>query len=347
MEPKGDIALIGLAVMGQNLILNMNDHGYTVVAYNRTTEKVDQFLANEAKGTKVLGAHSIEEMVRQLKRPRRVMMLVKAGKPVDEFIEQLLPHLEPGDIIIDGGNSYFKDDVRRWRSLREKGIHYVDVGTSGGVWGLERGYCLMIGGEREAVERLGPIFRALAPGTAAAPPTPGRRSATTADQGYLHCGPSGAGHFVKMVHNGIEYGLMAAYAEGLDLLKHADAGLRQRPADAETAPLAHPELYRYELDVAAIAELWRRGSVVSSWLLDLAAAALAESPQLEGFAGRVSDSGEGRWTILAAVEAGVPVHVLSAALFDRFDSRGEADFASRVLSAMRAQFGGHAEPPSS
>jgi 6-phosphogluconate dehydrogenase len=262
---------------------------------------------------------------------------------VDQTLSDLVPHLASGDIVIDGGNSYYHDDIRRAAELQARGIHYVDVGTSGGVFGLERGYCLMIGGEPSVVERLDPIFVALAPGTKAAPPTPGRKSAGTAEHGYLHCGPAGAGHFVKMVHNGIEYGIMAAYAEGLNILHHANAGLHSREADAETTPLRHPEHYQYQLELGEIAELWRRGSVISSWLLDLTARALLESPDLSGFAGRVSDSGEGRWTIAAAVDESVPTPVLSAALYQRFSSRGEGDFANKLLSALRYQFGGHQE----
>ncbi len=343
---QADIGLIGLAVMGENLVLNMESRGHTVAVFNRTVSKVDDFINGKAKGKKIIGTHSIKELVDSLKKPRRVMLMVKAGKAVDDFIDQLIPILEPGDIIIDGGNSYFKDDARRSIALREKQINYVDVGTSGGVFGLERGFCLMIGGEDSVVSRLDPIFDALAPGAEAASPTPGRADArSTAGRGYLHCGPVGAGHFVKMVHNGIEYGLMAAYAEGLNVLKHANAGATDREPDAETAPLRDPEFYRYDIDVAEVAELWRRGSVVSSWLLDLTATALAADPALESFSGRVSDSGEGRWTIAAAVDEGVPVHVLSAALFDRFESRAESEFANRMLSAMRKEFGGHEEKP--
>jgi len=260
------------------------------------------------------------------------------------IIDQVASRLEPGDIVLDGGNSYYLDDLDRAAALRVKGIHYVDVGTSGGVWGLERGFCLMIGGEDDVVRHLDPIFRSIAPGMEAAPRTPGRTGApSSAEHGYLHCGQAGAGHFVKMVHNGIEYGLMAAYGEGLSILKHADAGMQNRAADAETAPLRYPEHYRYQIDVAEVAEVWRRGSVVASWLLDLTASAFRADPELGGFEGRVSDSGEGRWTVLAAVEEGVPAHVLTAALYDRFESRGEALFAGKVLSAMRQEFGGHQE----
>jgi 6-phosphogluconate dehydrogenase len=293
-------------------------------------------------GEGATGADSLQSFVKALKPPRAVWLMVPAAL-VDRAITELSFHLDPDDTLIDGGNSYYHDDIRRARELKADGIHYVDVGTSGGVFGLDRGYCLMIGGERSAVERLEPVFAALAPGVDAAPRTTGGNSNGTAESGYLHCGPAGAGHFVKMVHNGIEYGIMAAYAEGLNILHHAGAGLRDRTADAETTPLRHPEHYQYQLDLPAIAELWRRGSVISSWLLDLTAKALQQSPDLAGYSGRVSDSGEGRWTIAAAVEESVPAPVLSAALFQRFSSRGEADFADKLLSALRYQFGGHRE----
>jgi 6-phosphogluconate dehydrogenase len=290
-----------------------------------------------------IGAPSVDGFLAKLKPPRAIWLMIPAAL-VDTILRDLEPHVADGDIIIDGGNSFYVDDIRRARELKAKGIHYVDVGTSGGVWGLERGYCQMIGGEKEVVTHLDPIFKSLAPGRDTVAPTPGRDAdSSTAAEGYLHCGSSGAGHFVKMIHNGIEYGLMAAYAEGLNVLHHANAGKLERTADAETTPLRNPDHYQYDFNLADIAEVWRRGSVIASWLLDLTAIALSESPQLEGFSGRVSDSGEGRWTINAAVEEGAPVPVLSAALFQRFSSRGEADFANRVLSAMRFQFGGHHE----
>jgi 6-phosphogluconate dehydrogenase len=288
-------------------------------------------------------ASSLEELAGQLDAPRSIWLMVPAGV-VDSVIAELAPHLEAGDTIIDGGNSYYVDDLRRSAELRERGIHFVDVGTSGGVWGLHRGYCLMVGGDEVAVERLQPVLEALAPGVDAVERTPGRDGdPAPEEQGWLNCGPSGAGHFVKMVHNGIEYGIMQAYAEGLNVLKHANVGLHQQEADAETAPLRDPSHYHYELDLPAITEVWRRGSVVASWLLDLTAQALHESPNLDDYAGRVSDSGEGRWTVQAAVEEGVPAPVLAASLFDRFSSRGEADWGNRVLSAMRQAFGGHLE----
>jgi 6-phosphogluconate dehydrogenase len=333
-----ELGMIGLGRMGGNIVRRLLRAGHRCVAYDRHPEPV-QALAREG----AVAATSLEDLVAKLTPPRAVWLMVPAAV-VDGELAALTPRLGVGDIVIDGGNSHYHDDIRRAAELGAKKLHYVDVGTSGGVWGLERGYCLMLGGEEAVVRRLDPIFAALAPGIDAASPTPGReRSAGTADRGYLHCGPSGAGHFVKMVHNGIEYGLMAAYAEGLNILRHADAGLQSRTVDAETTPLRHPELYRYEFDLPQIAEVWRRGSVIASWLLDLTAQALLESPDLADFSGRVSDSGEGRWTLDAAIDESVPAPVLSAALFDRFRSRGEADFADKLLSALRFQFGGHAE----
>jgi len=335
------IGMVGLGRMGANLTRRLMRHGHEVVVQDVNPDAVG-VLAREG-ATPVA---SLDELVIRLAPPRAVWVMVPAAFAI-EATDRLAERLEAGDTIIDGGNSYYRDDVARAERYAERGVHYVDVGTSGGVFGLDRGFCLMIGGEDDVVRRLDPIFSALAPGVDAAPRTAGRTdaNASTAEAGYLHCGPVGAGHFVKMVHNGIEYGLMAAYAEGLNVLQHANAGATEREDDAETTPLRDPERYRYDLDLAEIAEVWRRGSVVSSWLLDLAAAAMLEDPGLEGFGGRVSDSGEGRWTVLAAVDEGVPVHVLSAALFERFSSRGEADFANRILSAMRQQFGGHAEKP--
>jgi 6-phosphogluconate dehydrogenase len=332
------LAMIGLGRMGANMVRRLMAAGQDCVVYDVSPEAVGVLAAEGAKGTA-----SLEELVAALQPPRALWMMVPASL-VDESIASIAPLLEADDVLIDGGNSNYQDAIRRSAELATRGIHYLDVGTSGGVWGRERGYCLMIGGDAVAVERLDPVFAALAPGAEAAPRTEGRGEGQgSAEQGYLHCGPSGAGHFVKMVHNGIEYGIMAAYAEGLNILHHADAGLHVRDDDAETAPLAHPEHYRYELDIPEISELWRRGSVVGSWLLDLTAKALAASPGLEDFSGRVSDSGEGRWTVHAAVDEGVPAHVLTAALYERFSSRGRADFGNRVLSAMRFEFGGHTE----
>jgi 6-phosphogluconate dehydrogenase len=322
------LGMVGLGRMGGNMTIRLGQAGHDVKTFD---PKVDAT------------ASSLEELAGQLDAPRSVWLMVPAGI-VDSVVSELAPHLAEGDTIVDGGNSYYVDDLRRSRELQGRGIHYVDVGVSGGVWGLRRGYCLMVGGDDEAVERLRPVFEALAPGVEAAPRTPGRDGdPAPEEQGWLHCGASGAGHFVKMVHNGIEYGLMEAYAEGLNVLKHANVGLRDQEPDAETAPLRDPDHYRYELDLAAVTEVWRRGSVIASWLLDLSAQALHQSPMLEDYAGRVSDSGEGRWTVQAAVEEGVPVPVLSASLFDRFSSRGEAEFGNRVLSAMRNAFGGHLE----
>jgi 6-phosphogluconate dehydrogenase len=327
--------------MGSNLVRRLMRGGHECVVYDVNADVVKGLEGEGATGTT-----SLEDFVSNLAQPRAAWVMVPAAL-TGETVERLANLLESEDIVIDGGNSYYRDDIERAKKLRSQGIHYVDVGTSGGVFGLERGYCLMIGGERETVERLDPIFRTIAPGTEAAPRTAGLDGEpTTAEHGYLHCGPHGAGHFVKMVHNGIEYGIMAAYAEGLNVLHRANAGKQDREADAETAPLRDPDYYQYDIDVAAVAEVWRRGSVVASWLLDLTASALAKSPSLDEFRGRVSDSGEGRWTVLAAVEEGVPANVITTALYERFSSRGEGDFADQLLSAMRSEFGGHLERPS-
>jgi 6-phosphogluconate dehydrogenase len=332
------LGMIGLGRMGANMVRRLIKGGHQCVVYD-----VNQKSVGELVDQGVVGVESLEDLVSRLPKPRAVWLMVPTAV-IDRELAVLAPLLEAGDIVIDGGNSYYRDDIRRGAELKPRGIHYVDVGTSGGVAGLERGYCLMIGGEKEIVHHLAPIFVTLAPGIDSAPRTPGRQKAdSTAEQGFLHCGPHGAGHFVKMVHNGIEYGLMSAYAEGLNILRNADAGKRPHASDAETTPMRNPEYYQYELDVPEIAEVWRRGSVIGSWLLDLTAGALLDDPGLEGFAGRVSDSGEGRWTIAAALDEGVPVSVISAALFGRFESRGDADYADRVLSAMRKQFGGHDE----
>jgi 6-phosphogluconate dehydrogenase len=332
------LGIVGLGRMGANMARRLVRGGHACVGYNRTSGPVDELVKEGAKGTTDLA-----KFVSMLAAPRAIWLMVPAAV-VDRVLADLMPHLAKGDIVIDGGNSYYRDDIERAKRLAEKGLHYVDCGTSGGVWGLERGYCLMIGGEPETVKHLDPIFATLAPGVGSIPPTAGRVPGVgTAERGYLHCGPHGAGHFVKMVHNGIEYGLMAAYAEGLNILKHANVGKQGREVDAETTPLRNPEYYQYDLNLADVTEVWRRGSVVSSWLLDLTAEALAGSPQLAEFSGRVSDSGEGRWTILAAVDEGVPAHVLTASLYERFDSRGEAEFQNRVMSAMRFAFGGHLE----
>jgi 6-phosphogluconate dehydrogenase len=320
------------------MVRRLAQAGHRCVVYDMSAEAV----AASAKAGAV-GTGSLEELVQKLKRPRTVWLMVPAGV-VDEELKKLVPLLETDDVVIDGGNSYYHDDIRRAVELKAKGIHYVDTGTSGGVWGADRGYCLMIGGEKEVVARLDPIFRSLSPGMGEIAQTPGReRLSGTAEQGYLHCGPSGAGHFVKMVHNGIEYGMMAAYAEGLNILRHANEGKKASSLDAETTPMRNPEFYQYELNLPDVAEVWRRGSVISSWLLDLAAQALIDSPDLAKFAGHVSDSGEGRWTIRAAIDEAVPVPVLSAALYERFSSRGADDFADKMLSALRYQFGGHLE----
>ena len=332
------LGMIGLGRMGANMVRRLLRAGHACVVYDLHPEAVASLVREGATG-----AASPEEFASRLIPPRQVWMMVPSAA-VDPTLAAFLPHLDREDAVIDGGNSYYHDDLRRAAELKGRGIYYLDVGTSGGVWGLERGYCLMIGGEDVAVRRLEPIFAALAPGIAAAARTPGRdKPEGTAEQGYLHCGPSGAGHFVKMIHNGIEYGLMAAYAEGLNILHHANAGKQRQTVDAETTPLRHPEHYQYDLNLAEIAEVWRRGSVISSWLLDLTAAGLRQDPALTDFRGRVSDSGEGRWTVLAAIEESAPAPVISAALYDRFSSRGEADFADKLLSAMRYEFGGHAE----
>jgi 6-phosphogluconate dehydrogenase len=332
------IGMIGLGRMGANLVRRLVKDGHRCVVYDR-----DARAAAGLAGPSVEAADTLEDFVAKLGAPRAVWIMVPAGA-VGKVVSGLGALLEAGDVVVDGGNSFYRDDVARAAALKAQGIHYLDCGTSGGVFGLERGYCLMIGGEEEPVRRLDPVFKSIAPGASAAPRTPGREGEPgTAEQGYLHCGPSGAGHFVKMVHNGIEYGMMAAYAEGFNILKHADAGLRGRDQDAETSPMREPDAYRYRIDAAEVAEVWRRGSVISSWLLDLTARALAQDPDLAGFKGRVSDSGEGRWTMQAAVDVGVPAPVLGAALFGRFESRGEADYADRVLSAMRKEFGGHDE----
>jgi 6-phosphogluconate dehydrogenase len=334
------LGMIGLGRMGANMVERLMKAGHDCAVYDSHPAAVQELVAKGAKGSAALA-----EFVKLLAKPRAVWLMVPAAA-VDPVLASLTPLLEAGDIVIDGGNSYYHDDIRRAGELKAKGLHYVDVGVSGGVWGLERGYCHMIGGEDAIVGRLDPIFRSLAPGLAAAPRTPGASGEPSqAELGYLHCGPTGAGHFVKMVHNGIEYGIMAAYAEGLNIIKHANEGLAKREVDAETTPLRNPELYRYEIDIAKVAEMWRRGSVVGSWLLDLTASALRKNPDLSNFHGRVSDSGEGRWTMQAAIDEGVPAPVISAALFARFSSRGQEEFANKLLSALRFEFGGHVEKP--
>ncbi len=332
------LGMIGAGRMGGNMATRLMKAGHTCVVYARHEESIKEAVDQGAKGTT-----DLKEFVRMLDKPRAVWLMVPAAA-VDKVLDDLTSLLEPGDIVVDGGNSYYHDDIRRAAALKEKRIQYVDVGVSGGVWGLERGYCMMIGGEVEAVQRLDPIFKALAPGVDEAPRTPGRAGEPTpAENGYLHCGPNGGGHFVKMVHNGIEYGIMAAFAEGLNIIKNADIGKRQQEVDAETTPLRHPELYQYEFHLPDVAEVWRRGSVIGSWLLDLTASALLANPDLSKFAGRVSDSGEGRWTVQAAVDEGVPAPVISSALFSRFSSRGGDEFADKLMSAMRYEFGGHLE----
>ncbi len=334
------LGMIGLGRMGANMVRRLIRKGHDCVVFDRSPQVVNDLVKENA-----VGSGSLADLVKKLQKPRALWLMVPAAV-VDQTIADLLPYLEAGDVLIDGGNSYYVDDIRRAKELAPKRIHYVDVGTSGGVWGLERGYCMMIGGENDVVQRLDPIFSALAPGTGDISRTPGRENLDgTAEQGYLHCGPNGAGHFVKMIHNGIEYGIMAAYAEGLSVLRSANVGKREGKVDAETTPLRDPEHYQYELDLKNIAEVWRRGSVIASWLLDLTATALVQDPALSKFAGRVSDSGEGRWTIKAAIDEAVPTPVLTASLYERFSSRGEADFANKLLSAMRYEFGGHLEKP--
>lgn len=339
------LGMIGLGRMGANMVRRLIKAGHQAVVFDMSPQAVEALVKEKA-----VGASSLQDFVQKLQTPRAIWLMVPAAV-VDRSLADLLPLLDAGDVVIDGGNSYYVDDIRRAHELAAKKLHYVDVGTSGGVWGLERGYCMMIGGEPEVVKRLDPIFAALAPGAGVIDRTPGRSAASgpeagnTAEQGYLHCGPNGAGHFVKMVHNGIEYGIMAAYAEGLNILKNANIGKRTHEVDAETTPLRDPEHYQYDLNLADVAEVWRRGSVISSWLLDLTAAALVQDPQLTKFAGRVSDSGEGRWTIKAAIDEAVPAPVLTTALYERFSSRGEAEFQDKLLSAMRYEFGGHLEKP--
>ena len=336
------VGMVGLGRMGSNIAVRLMRDGHTCVGYDVASDAVAALVENGANG-----AGSLDELVAALPAPRTVWLMLPAGEITERAVAEVARLLDPGDAIVDGGNTHYVDDIARGNALEPLGIHYVDAGVSGGVFGLERGFCLMVGADDETFARLEPVFRSLAPGVDMAPRTRGRDGpAARSEYGYLHCGPVGAGHFVKMVHNGIEYGLMAAYAEGLNVLAHADAGEQTREADAETAPLEHPERYRYSIDIAEVAEVWRRGSVVSSWLLDLTAAAMHEAPTLEGFAGRVSDSGEGRWTAVAAIETGVPTPVLTSALASRFSSRGEDDFANKVLSAMRKEFGGHIEKPS-
>jgi 6-phosphogluconate dehydrogenase len=330
--------MIGLGRMGANLVRRLMRDGHDCVVYDVNADVVGQL-----EGEGATGATALEEFVNKLQKPRSIWIMVPAGY-VQDTLDKLVDLVDSDDILIDGGNSYYRDDIIRSQQLSEKGIHYVDVGTSGGVFGLERGFCLMIGGDEQAVEHLDPIFKTIAPGEGSAEPTPGRtRTDGTAAHGYLHCGPSGAGHFVKMIHNGVEYGMMAAIAEGLTIIKHADEGKKASEIDAETTPLRDAWAYQYDIDVGEVAEVWRRGSVISSWLVDLIADALARSPQLDDFAGRVSDSGEGRWTVAAAVDTGVPAEVITAALYERFQSRGNADFGAKILSAMRSEFGGHAE----
>jgi 6-phosphogluconate dehydrogenase len=336
-ETPMQLGMVGLGRMGANLTRRLMRDGHHCVAYNRTPAPVAQL---ESEGA--TGANSLEDFVAKLDKPRTAWLMLPAAV-VEPTLDHLVPLLDPGDVVIDGGNSYYRDDITRAKQLAAKQVHYVDVGTSGGVFGLDRGFCLMIGGETDVVHRLDPIFKSLAPGRGTAQPTPGRTRDGTAPDGYLHCGPNGAGHFVKMVHNGVEYGMMGAIAEGLSIIKHANAGKMMQAADAETAPLANPGDYQYDIDVGEVAEVWRRGSVVSSWLIDLTADAFARSPGLDGFAGRVSDSGEGRWTVHAAIDESVPAPVITAALYARFESRGLGEFGDKILSALRSEFGGHHE----
>jgi 6-phosphogluconate dehydrogenase len=332
------LGMVGLGRMGANLVRRLMRDGHRCVVYD-----VNADVVKELEGEGATGSTSLADFVARLEQPRTVWLMLPAAI-VDSTLEQLVPLLEAGDAVIDGGNSYYRDDITRAKQLAPEGIHYLDCGTSGGVWGLDRGYCLMIGGETEVVRRLDPIFKSIAPGTGSAEPTPSRtRSDGTAPEGYLHCGPNGAGHFVKMVHNGVEYGMMAAIAEGLSVIKHANAGQKTQAVDAETTPLRDPWAYQYDIDVGEVAEVWRRGSVVGSWLVDLTADAFARSPDLDDFTGRVSDSGEGRWTVLAAVDEGVPATVITTSLYERFESRGAGEFTDKILSAMRSEFGGHAE----
>ncbi len=331
------LGMIGLGRMGSNLVRRLMRDGHRCVVYDVNADVVKELASEGATGT-----GSIEEFVQLLEKPRALWLMLPAAI-VDQTLEQLVPLLESDDAVIDGGNSYYRDDITRAKQLKSKSIHYLDCGTSGGVWGLDRGYCLMIGGEDEVVQRLDPIFKTIAPGEGSAEPTPNRKAGGTAPQGYLHCGPNGAGHFVKMVHNGVEYGMMASIAEGLSIIKHANAGKGTQEVDAETTPLRDPWAYQYDINVGDVAEVWRRGSVVGSWLVDLTADAFATSPDLDDFAGRVSDSGEGRWTVIAAVDEGVPAAVITASLYERFESRGLGEFSDKILSAMRSEFGGHAE----
>src|SRR5580704_5431977 len=334
------LGMVGLGRMGANMVKRLLNGGHECVVFDRSPQSVQ-----ELEKDKAVGSSGLADMVKKLTKPRAIWLMIPAAA-VDDTIAEIVPHLEKDDILIDGGNSYYIDDIRRAKDLAKKGIHYVDVGTSGGVWGLERGYCMMIGGEDDVVKHLDPIFKTIAPGIGDVARTPGREKLGGASElGYLHCGPNGGGHFVKMVHNGIEYGIMAAYAEGLGILRSANVGKHTHEIDAETTPLRDPEHYMYDFNLADVTEVWRRGSVISSWLLDLTASALAQDPQLAKFGGRVSDSGEGRWTVKAAIDEAVPAHVLSSALFERFSSRGEADYANKVLSAMRFAFGGHLEKP--